>query len=216
MKQRRPYTAKEYDTVRRLYANNSSAEIAEIIGRSVSSVYNMARKLGVKKSKEWIAERARIRSLDPNHGGRMHQFRRGQPPHNKGLKQSEFMSPQAIERSRTTRFKKGNQPHNTRPVGALRLDSDGYTLVKTAEPSTWELKHRIVWREHHGDIPEGHNIQFKDGNRQNFCIENLYIISRTDQMANENNINRYPKEVTTAIRAVAKLEKTIRKQLKDE
>ncbi len=39
-------------------------------------------------------------------------FQKGHTPMNKGLKQSEYMTPGAIERTKATRFKKGNVPHN--------------------------------------------------------------------------------------------------------
>lgn len=37
--------------------------------------------------------------------------------------------------------------------------------------------HRYVWALHHGDIPSGHKIYFKDGNTLNCNIENLICLS---------------------------------------
>ena len=41
-------------------------------------------------------------------------------------------------------------------------------------------KHRVVWEQAHGPIPEGYLVKFKDGNRMNCSIDNLYLVSRAD------------------------------------
>lgn len=119
------------------------------------------------------------------------------------------MSQKAIDKTKATRFKKGSTPHNHRPVGSERIDKDGYIMVKVSEPRKWKLKHRVIWEGSNGPIPKGANIQFKDGNRKNIHLENLYLITREDQM-NQNTIHRYPQEVKIAIRRINKLEKLIR------
>ena len=101
---------------------------------------------------------------------------------NKGRKQTEYMSDAQIEKTKATRFRKGHIPKNHKPVGHERITRDGYIEVKTAEPNVFEPKHRLVWVEYNGEIPSGYNIQFKDGNRQNASIENLYMISRSEQL----------------------------------
>lgn len=74
------------------------------------------------------------------------------------------------------------------------------------------MKHRLVWAEHYGRIPPGCNIQFKDGNPMNCSIENLYLISRHDQLKNENSMYaRYPKEVQDTIKTLGALTRQINK-----
>lgn len=76
-------------------------------------------------------------------------------------------------------FKKGHGGFNTRPIGSERVCSkDGYILVKTKMPRTWERKHLIEWRKHHGAIPKGHCIRFLDNDRTNCDINNLVCIHR--------------------------------------
>ena len=76
-------------------------------------------------------------------------------------------------------FKKGHGGFNTRPVGSERVCSkDGYILVKTKAPRTWERKHLIEWRKHHGAIPKDHCIRFLDNDRTNCDIDNLVCIHR--------------------------------------
>jgi len=85
-----------------------------------------------------------------------------------------------------TKFKKGIIPANTKPVGYEIIKKSGYTYVKTAQPNTFKAKHRLIWEQLHGEIPPGYIVRFKDGNCQNFSPENLYMISRKDQLNQEN------------------------------
>lgn len=97
------------------------------------------------------------------------QFKKGHIPFNKG---------KHIGGWEPTQFKKGSIPHNHRPLGSERITVDGYTEVKVTEPRTWKLKQRIVWEEHNGKIPKGYLVLFGDGNKQNFELDNLILVSR--------------------------------------
>lgn len=78
-----------------------------------------------------------------------------------------------------TSFKKGDIPATHRPVGSERICSkDGYTYIKIAEPSQWELKHRVIWEKHNGPLPDSHTIMFGDRDKRNFDINNLICVSR--------------------------------------
>lgn len=144
-------------------------------------------------------------------------FPKGHQPMNKGRKQTEYMSDAQIEKTKATRFKKGCIPKNHKEVGYERITRDGYIEVKTAEPNVFELKHRLVWIEHNGEIPPGYNIQFKDGNKQNICIDNLYMISRSEQMKTQNSMYaRYPEDVQYLIKLKGALSRQINKATKNE
>ena len=201
------------DELRRLYPTTVSSELSNRFNCTLSTIYYWAGKIGVKKTKEFISETARERTLDPSHGGRRSQFEKGQSPFNKGKKQEEYMSPESLELTKATRFKKGSKPANTKPIGYERVNVDGYREVKVRDVKgryNFELKHREVWREHNGTVPKGYNVQFKDGNRLNCDIENLYLISRADQVSKENSIQRYPDELKRAMRLTSKLRKKIK------
>ena len=108
-------------------------------------------------------------------------FREGSTPMNKGKKQSEYMSPEAIRRTKATRFKTGHRPHNAVPVGTVaRTTNDGYLVRKVAEPDRWEFVHRAVWEKANGPVPDGMVVSFKDGNRENCDISNLMLVSRAE------------------------------------
>jgi hypothetical protein len=44
----------------------------------------------------------------------------------------------------------------------------------------WEFLHRAVWEEHHGPIPKGMIIAFKDSNKLNCDIDNLVMITQSE------------------------------------
>ena len=77
-----------------------------------------------------------------------------------------------------TQFKKGHTPANHKPVGSERINVDGYTEIKTAEPNKWRLKHNAIWESHNGPIPKGSCVLFGDGDKQNLDVNNLILVSR--------------------------------------
>lgn len=208
------FTPEIIEKIKEVYPKMLNRDIAEIIGCSIHSIENLSYRLGLKKDKEFLKSVFSERMQNPNHPGRKYWHKKGEIPFNKGKKQTEFMSPEKIEKTKATRFKKGTVPPNRRNVGEKRITKDGYIEIKVAEGlKQWNLLHRVVWEEQNGVIPKGYNIQFKDGNRQNCNIENLYIISRKKQMT-ENTMHRYPEELRSLIRAKGLLKRYINKQLK--
>lgn len=211
---RRKWTEDEDLILRKHYASMLSISLAKMLNRSCRAVYNRATLFGLRKSRQLVADISRDRIVNnPDHPARLTRFQKGHTPKNKGKKQSDYMTADAIERTSKTRFKKGHLPGNHKPVGYEAMRSDGYVWIKVAEPNHFELKQRVVWRQHHGDIPEGCNIQFRDKNRMNFDINNLYLISRNAQMV-ENSIMRYPPDLRTAMIAIGTLHKIINNQNK--
>lgn len=49
-------------------------------------------------------------------------------------------------------------------------------------------KHRLIWEQHFGKIPEGMIIHHKDGNKMNNDIDNLQMVDVTEH----NNIHKHP------------------------
>ncbi len=192
-----------------LYPTTESSEIAKKLGVSLSRVYNRANFLGLKKERGFASRINKKRWQEGRmEGCRKGHYKKGNAPMNKGLKITEYMSPEAIEKHKKTRFKKGNLSHNYRPVGSQRIDKDGYIEVKIKDPNVWELKHRYIWSKHNGKIPKSYKVRFIDGDRGNFNINNLEIISEAELM-NENTIHRYPQEVRELIKLQSKLNKKL-------
>lgn len=184
-------------------------ECAGNLNRSVRSVYSRVNTLGLKHPKKFIAKITKEKWLSGEmEGCKKSWYTKGSVPANKGKKQSEFMTPEGITNSAKTRFKKSHNPHNHKPVGHTRVDKDGYTYIKVAEPNVFKLKHRVLWEEAHGPIPRGSIIQFVNGDKSDIRLENLQIISREKQIG-QNTIHRYPNEVKQLIKLQHKLTKKI-------
>lgn len=42
--------------------------------------------------------------------------------------------------------------------------------------------HHLVWEKAHGPIPPGHKVAFKDGNHRNCALDNLELLTNSDQV----------------------------------
>ena len=189
------------------YDHTTASDIGAFLGRSVRSIYSRAQVLGLHTTIEHMREVGREKAQHPNSVAR--RFKPGHVPENKGKK----VSAEVYAKCKPTMFRKGNIPHNYRPVGSECLRDDGYVWVKIADPNKWVQKQRAVWMEHHGEIPKGYNVQFRNKDRMDFRIENLYLISKADQMKNENSlIASYPKPLADLIRLKGVVNRQIHKQ----
>lgn len=202
----RIFTDIETQDIKAKFPLTHTAELAREFNCKQSQINNLAYKFGLKKDKSLLSENGhKLKTL-----GFAHRYTKGHAPQNKGRKQSEYMTLEKIERTKATRFQKGHKPPNHRLVGEERVTQDGYIEVKVAEGlRCWKLKHRLVWQTANGEIEKGYNIQFKDGNRENCNLDNLYMINRNNQMS-QNTIMRYPTEIRQIIKLTKKLDKKIK------
>ena len=100
------------------------------------------------------------------------QFGKGQTSWNKGIKNSTGFS--------STRYKKGNVPATARPVGYERINADGHIEIKVEGERQMICKHRWVWEQAHGPVPEGYVVSFKNGIKTDCRIENLILLTRAE------------------------------------
>lgn len=119
-------------------------------------------------------------------------------PWNKGTK--------GLTKSNKTSFKEGNII-NCKPIGTERIDNkDGYLYIKTEQPNKWQLKHRVIWEKAYGKIPKGDKLVFKDGNRQNIDLDNLILLTPSEELImNRNKFFSNTKEITETGVLIAKV-----------
>jgi hypothetical protein len=114
-----------------------------------------------------------------------------------------------------TQFKKGNRPHNYKPVGTERVNGEGYVDVKVADPNKWRSKHILIWEKENGPVPKGHVIIFGDGNRLNLELDNLILVSRKQlAILNKNNLIQKDADLTRTGIIVADIYRKINEQKK--
>ena len=204
------WTQQEIDTLTRMYPNHYAREIADILGRGISSIHCKANALGLESSLEKIQRAGYETSKKP--ASIATRFQKGSVPLNKGKK----VSPEVYSKIQPTMFKKGSTPVNHRDVGEERVNVYGYIEIKVSEPNTWRLKHRVMWEQVNGTIPMGYNVQFKNHNPLDCRIENLYLISKADQLAKENSFYaKYPKKIQEIIRLKGVVNRAIHKAEKN-
>ena len=138
-------------------------------------------------------------------------FEKGHIPHNKGKKQTDFMTPEGIEKRRETCCKKGHIPHNGgNPIGTIRKRlSKGkkpYYSEKVDEPNVWRMKHVLVWEEANGPVPEGSIVTFANGNTLDYRLENLVLETRAQNaIKNKLHMRGYDKASAQTANLVADL-----------
>ena len=163
---------------------------------------------------------SQIRAYYKNHhlrSGLDRRFQKGQASHNKGKTWDEFMSPEAQERSRRGQFKKGNLPHNTKPIGHERVSDDGFTYVKVKmRPSrsdcndNFVAKQRLIYEKHFGPVPDGCMVSFANGDKTDFRAENLVLETRQQHaVKNRCGIHGYDRESAMAANLIADIKMQI-------
>ena len=185
------WTPERIEFLKDINTGHSALEVAELINQ------NFGLSLSASQIK---AIRGRLH-LDSGVSGR---FKKGHIPPNKGKK--GYCSPG----SEKGWFKKGQSCFNKMKVGEETFTTDGYIKVKVGEPNKWRFKHRLVWEVHNGRIPKGMIVTFKDGNKLNCSIDNLVLITCSENMyLTKNNLRSNNPEMADLGVAVAKLKSAI-------
>ena len=103
-------------------------------------------------------------------------------------------------------FKKGNVPANYRPVGSERINVDGYIEIKTADPNIWEIKHRVVYAQHFGELKKGDTIIMLNGDKTDLRPENLMKVTRSELVRiNANGLHSDNTEIGKTKALIGKL-----------
>jgi hypothetical protein len=153
--------------------------------------------------------------------GRDGRLVKGNIPANKGKKMPFNAN------SARTRFKKGDLPANTKYAGHERISKDGYVEISVQQinPHTGferrhVLKHRWLWEQKHGPVPEGMCLKCK-GDRLNTDPSNWELIQRAllprlNSRWGKRRYDQAPSEVRPTIMAIAKLEQRLREKPRNQ
>lgn len=173
------WTPEEIELLQKIYPDRPTKEVAKILGRSLSSVYGRVGFLGISKSDEYMKASLAVLSAKLQKSGKAHRFKKGQKSWNAGKKGLHFPG------SEKGHFKKGQLPSGTLYDGAItvRLYKTGhrgnkrpYKFIRIAK-ARWREYHLHVWEQHHGPIPKGMRVCFKDGDSMNCDIANLELLT---------------------------------------
>jgi len=117
--------------------------------------------------------------------GRTGHFEKGHEPDNKGKACAPGTGGRHPNAQRT-QFQKGQVPHTFRGAGHERIDSkDGYVVTIVEETNPWTgaatrpvHKHRHLWEQANGPLPDGHVLKCLDGDKANCDPSNWEAIPR--------------------------------------
>lgn len=161
-------------------------------------------KFGTSYTRKQIQSRCTHLWLKAASDGRL---RKGSKAWNKGLKGVNGVS--------WSRFKKGNIPATARPVGHERINRDGHIEVKVEGHRQMVFKHRWVWEQHHGPIPKGMVVSFRNGIRTDCRIDNLILLTRAElARLNQSYIHLSTPETHESCILLAKLKGVIHEKTK--
>lgn len=172
--------------------------------------------MGLKKTRETIARLAKQAMGDPHHPAKKHHFKPGHETWNKGMNWDSGGN------SHKTRFKPGDKPHTTLPIGAYRLVHESSTGRMVAEKKTsdakgsnskrWTPVARLVWEAAHGPIPARNLVVFKPGRFTNvpdeITADMLECIDRKEHM-----LRNHPRSKSPELAKLVQLKGAINRQV---
>lgn len=204
------FSPEEDQFIKDNYLTSSLAEMGAILNRCEAVIWGRMKRLGISIPNELKSQRIKKGLSIGWHKGVETRFKKGLIPHNKGKKTSSEIKAKMAH----TFYQKGHLPHNTLYDGAQRITAEGY-IEERVSLGVWKHKHRLVWEQHNGPIPKGSVVKFKDGNRQNIAIENLYMVTRYQNMM-DNTLHQYPEEIKEVIYSMSALSRQINKRKENE
>lgn len=215
----RPWTDTEIAALVSRYPDTKTESLAAEFKRPVSSVYQKAAQLGLRKSAAYLAspDACRLRR-DATPASIAARFKPGHVPANKGLRRPGWHA----GNMRATQFKRGQRPMTWVPIGTEVVDDEGYRKRKIRDDAApgqsrfnWRYVHVLLWEQHHGLVPGGYAVGFINGDRSDLRIDNLVLLHRTDLMR-RNSYHNYPKEIALAIQLRGALIRKINRRARDE
>lgn len=168
-----PWTPKRVRLLKKLYINTTNEEIGKILGVTKSQVESKGFKLQLKKSKEFLLFHAMKTA-----------FKQGHVPDNKGKKQTDYMTKKSIEKTKKTRFKKGQKSHTELFDGCITIrygvEDKGSIPHKHIRLSKgkWQELQIYNWEKLNGQIPKGFVLACQDGNTLNCEVSNWKLLSK--------------------------------------
>ncbi len=208
------WTAIEEVMVRTMYPHMKTRTVAAVLLTSEKRVYAKAKQMGLSKTAEYLATPSAGRTNGRQ--GIYTRFGKGHVPLNKGIRGRRGWAPGRMAEGQ---FRKGQMPHNWKPVGSTRINSEGYLDIKVDNKAkgarAWTAVHRLNWIAAHGPIARGWFIRFKDGNQRNPLIGNLELVDRATHLR-RNWHDRVPHSVKQITQLRGAITRQINKRTRNE
>lgn len=192
------YTKEHIDYLKEITSNHTSKEIVRLFNN----------KFSLNKSKRQVDEARWKRGINLSKENKPTAFQKGVSNINKGKK--------GLQSSNSGSFKSGINNKRYRSIGSEGLDT-GYITIKIADPDVWQRKHIILWEGVNGPIPINHRVIFADGNKRNFKLDNLLLVSIGQlNRLSLNGLKTNDTELTKSMLNVVKIYEAIDERMKDK
>ena len=191
MRRHHRWSEEEKAYLRKIAKNTPIKQIQEMMSRKFNYEFNRGQ---ITKA---MLRFGALNGNDP-------RFKKGDEPWNKGKKMN--IDP-------WNKGKRLGPAYNRSDVGTERTDTKGFIHVKVSNPSGWKLKHHLIYEKHYGPIEEGYLVIFADKNKNNFDINNLIKIKKSELLTiNSNGLYYEDAELTKVGVNVAKVIEMINKK----
>jgi hypothetical protein len=193
------------------YSSEDTAVIAEDLALTADQVQTKAHALGLHKTREFLQALGREAAARATESVKRNRFRPGNAPWNKGL--SYHPGGRSVE----TQFKPKAKPHSYAPIGSERCSKEGYLQRKVTDtgyvPFDWVPVHHLVWMEAGYPRPKkSEALVFRDGNKRNFSLANLELLTRSELMV-RNSVHRHGPEIRMASQLRGALNRLIKRRM---
>lgn len=219
-----PWTPDQEATLRERYPDERAADLVDVLGHPLSSIYLRAKQLGLRKSDSFKQSEKSGQILRGRTSPAMvaTQIKPGARPWNKGVKGTGGTHPNC----RATQFRKGELTGRAakivQPTGAERVTKDGILQRKVNNDlpfqRRWRSVHSLVWEAENGPIPAGHKVVFLPGQntsvRAQITPEKLELVTHAELMRRNSYHTRYPKELGLVIQMRGALNRKINRMTK--
>ena len=184
-----PFTKAQERKIKREYLKKPVKRLADETGASFGRIMNFLKKHNLTIPPEIVEQRKKAS-----------QFNKGHVSHNKGKKQTSYMRPEMIAKTKATRFKKGSLPHNYK--GGEFLSKEGYIMLSLGNGKQ-RLKHLHLWEQRHGKVKKGYCLACLSKDITNCDPSNWELITRAENMLRNSRHNHPPQVIKTmAIRSL--------------
>lgn len=206
---KRAWSEIEVSLLRSIYPEAHTDDIAALMERTTSQVYNAAFKYGLKKSAEYLESDASGRATHARQSPGMiaARIKPGAPPWNKGLR--------GVNGTSATTFKPGSKPQTWVPIGSESVNKEGQKIRKVSDTGNrladWQREESILWVSAHGPVPAGRMVVIKN-KALPLTLDNLECLTRAELMTRNSYHNNYPPEVARLIQLRGALNRQINKR----
>lgn len=190
------------------FPTNTNKFIGDYLGMKIGTVSNYAERHGLKKDPDYVKKLQEKSAATLISTGASHRFKKGNKPHNYNYKVSE----ETYKKMAGTMFKKGQPPSTAYPIGHEAKCCYGYWRIKTEQGLLY--KHKYLWEQANGPIPDGFSVVFVNGKKEDCFLENLILLPNSDKSLHSKYCH-LSREVRDAAFALAYLKRAIKKIKKD-